>query len=311
MALPAGSQLAYSLCDWVDHVKTQQNPPTPWTIVWQPKKTKTSDYSAVLQNGSQYALVIQGTHGNLDGLQDFACEFWVNFDPISGAKVALGAQAALFGMLIQTNDNGMDLLSYLQSISTSWNASNPLLVTGHSLGGTLTAMAAAWIGFQFLNNGQPLSSLPTSIQAISFAPFAGGNQAFADFLNGSSNYVPCFNEHDAIPHAWATDTIANPIFNITNLYKLFPFPGPHPMPDKKPKAAIENKVTQMQNNGVSYMQTTGPNSYTFKYPTTHDYGSWDAEVTYQHNTAYTNTFASTNDAAVTASATSPQKTGLG
>src|SRR5258708_7934822 len=139
MALPSGSQLAYSLCDWVDHVKTQQNPPTPWAIVWQPKKTKTSDYSAVLQNGSQYALVIQGTHGNLEGLQDLGCDFWVNFDPVRGAKVALGAQAALFNMLIQTNDDGMDLVTYLQSISSSWSA-NPLLITGHSLGGTLTAM---------------------------------------------------------------------------------------------------------------------------------------------------------------------------
>jgi Lipase (class 3) len=302
--IPQGSQLAYSLCDWVDHVATQKNPPSPWTIAWQPKKI-TTDYSAVLQNGSQYALVIQGTHGNLDKLEDFACEFWVSFDPISGAKVALGAQAALFDMLIQTNNLGMDLGFYLQSISSLWDASSPLLIAGHSLGGTLSALAAAWIGFQLLNNEQPLTSLPTSIQAFSFAPFAAGNQAFAAFFNGSSNYVPCFNENDAIPHAWATDATANPIFNIANLYNLFPKPGPQPMPNGKIKTAIQNKVTQMQNNNVSYMQVTGPNSYTFAYPTTHDLGNWDAEAIYQHNKAYADTFG-TSSAAGKASATSPQ-----
>src|SRR6266850_1311585 len=114
-SLPKGSQLAWSLCDWIDHVSTQPNPPSPWTIAWQPSQIG-ADYSAVLQNGSQYALVIQGTHGSTDTLEDFACEFWVGFDPVTGAKIAMGAQAALWDMLIQTSSTksstqGLDLAS--------------------------------------------------------------------------------------------------------------------------------------------------------------------------------------------------------
>jgi len=290
-SLPSGSQLAWSLCDWIDHVSKQQNPPSPWTIAWQPSKVK-ADYAAVLQNGSQYALVIQGTHGSFDKLEDFACEFWLGFEPVVGAKVALGAQAALFDVLMQTS-SGLDLGSYLQSISGSWSDSNPLLVTGHSLGGTLAALAACWIGFQLVKNDQrQLVSLPSSIQAITFAPFAAGNKALADFLNRSSNYTPCLNENDAIPHVWATDTSLNPLFNVENLYNLFPDPGPHPMPSGSIRTAIENKVALMQKNGVSYVQTTGRHSYQFAYPCTQ--GLWDPEAGYQHNKAYAHTFGSTS-----------------
>src|SRR5437868_3649767 len=79
-----------------------------------------AEYSAVLQNTTtnQYALVIQGTHGAPDELEDFCCEFWAGFEPVSGAKVAIGAQAALFDALMQMNgkltEGGTDLASYLQ-----------------------------------------------------------------------------------------------------------------------------------------------------------------------------------------------------
>ena len=298
-SLPQGSQLAWSLCDWIDHVSSNPNPPSPWTVVWQPSSIG-ADYSAVLLNPTtnQYALVIQGTHGAPDELEDFCCEFWAGFDPVSGAKVAIGAQAALFDVLMQTNASltkgGTDLGSYLQSISGSFNATTPLLITGHSLGGTVAYLAACWIAFQFLNGQQPLTTLPASIQAITFASFAAGNQALADVLNASSNYVPCFNQNDAIPHVWATDTTINPMFNMTNFFLLFPSPGPNPMPNNSLRTALQNKVTQMQNNQVSYVQTTGQYSFSFTYPTNRN--TWDGELIRQHNDAYSETFGSSSSA---------------
>ncbi len=291
-SIPSGSQLAWSLCAWIDNVSKQPTPPAPWTIAWQPKAIG-ADYSAVLQNGSQYALVLQGTHGTPDMLEDFASEFWLGFQPVTGANVAIGAQAALFDVLMQTSSTksesaGADLGSYLQSIAGSFSSTNPLLVTGHSLGGTLAALAACWIGFQIVGNSQPILTLPASIQAVTFAAFAAGNQALATCLNNSANYTPCFNQNDAIPHVWATDATVNPTFNVGNLFNLFPNPGKSPMPSGSMKDAIQNKVALMQKNGVSYVQTTGPNSYQFTYPCTG--ALWDLEVSYQHNNAYANTF---------------------
>ncbi len=307
--VPSGSQLNWSLCAWIDNVARQPNPPSPWTITWQPSEIG-SDYAAVIFDGTQYALVIQGTHGSVDWHEDLDCQTWGDFAPVSGAMVATGVNTALTDMLAQTNSEGQDLSSYLQSISGSWTDSNFLIITGHSLGGTLTALAACWIGFQYINGQQPLSGLPTNIQAMSFAPFAAGNAVLADFLNSSSNYVPCLNQNDAIPHAWAWDTTVNPLFNTTNLLtKLFPDPGFAPMPDSKLKTTIEDKVTQMQSNKVSYVQTVGQYSYQFAFlskrekPGKHDTKYlWDQEADYQHNTAYDNTFGTSSSAATSTSA---------
>ncbi len=307
--IPSGSQLNWSLCAWIDNVAKQPNPPSPWTIAWQPSEIG-ADYSAVLFNGTMYALVIQGTHGSIDWHEDLDCETWGAFAPVSGAMVATGANTALTDMLAQTNSEGQDLSSYLQSISGSWSDSNFLIITGHSLGGTLTALAACWIGFQYINGQQPLTALPTNIQAMSFAPFAAGNAALADFLNGSPNYVPCLNQNDAIPHAWAWDTDVNPLFNTTNLLtNLFPAPGFAPMPDSQLRTTIEKKVTQMQTGKISYVQTVGQYSYQFAFlskpqnPGKHDKKYlWDQEADYQHNTAYSTAFGTRSSAATAASA---------
>jgi hypothetical protein len=301
--LPSGSQFNWSLCTWIDNIAKGASLPEDWTVAWQPKRIG-SDYAAVATDGTLYALVIQGTHGSTDWHEDLDCETWTPFAPVSSAMVATGANQALTDMLANINSTGQSLSSYLQSISGLWTASTPLIITGHSLGGTLTALAACWIAYQYVNGQQALSTLPTSIQAMSFAPFAAGNSVLADFLNGSSNYVPCLNQNDAVPHAWAWDTTVNPLFNTTNLLNnLFPAPGFAPMPDGKLKTTIENKVTEMQNNNVSYVQTVGQYSYQFNYPSKPEHPNkfdkkllWDNEVDYQHNTAYDNTFAASNAA---------------
>ena len=218
-SIPAGSQLAWSLCAWVDNVSKQPNPPAPWTIAWEPKEIR-ADYSGRPSERKPICLGHSGYPRHSRYARRLcSVEFWLGFQPVTGANVAIGARGGALRRVDadqqfrKSNTKGADLGSYLQSISGFWSATNPLLITGLAtvLAGRSPRLAACWIGFQILNNGQePLSSLPASIQAVSFAPFAAGNQALANCLNNSANYTPCLNQNDAIPHVWATDTESQP-----------------------------------------------------------------------------------------------------
>lgn len=284
------SDQAYQLCDWVD-TGASGNPPAPWSTVFlPPAPTKQSpNFAVVLQlhsvsasihsNSQQYAVVVQGTQNSGDAIEDFDIDTVVNLPTVSGAQIAQGAADGLSNVLALVANN-QSLQKFLLSID--WKKDS-LFVTGHSLGGTIASLLAPWAAVNLFGQSQPIKALPTGLQAITFAPFAAGNQAFANFLNVQKNYLANFNENDAVPHVWATSGE----YSVGNMYKLFPAPGPHPIPLDM-KLLIEKKLKGIPKN-FSYVQTNGTS---FSYDSAQPPGGlspdkqWHWELNYQHNTAY-------------------------
>ena len=267
---------AYALCLWVDG-SGAGSPPAPWKTVFYPVKTRDNpNFAVVLQNSEntqQYALVIQGTTNIWDAILDFKINDPVSFPSISGAQIANGASQGMANVLGLKDGAGQTMNQFLGSID--WSASS-LFLGGHSLGGTLASLMAPWASVSLFGQKQPLAQLPPGIQAITFAPFAAGNQQFADFLNSQSNYQANFNENDAVPHVWATAGQ----YSVPNMYALFPAPGPSPMPQDMQKQ-VQDKLNGIP-TGFSYVQTTG---ISFAFPSEAT-SSWTAELSYQHNQAY-------------------------
>jgi Lipase (class 3) len=281
---PAASA-AYALCNWAD-AGAQGTPPASWTIIWQPNDPKVPGYAVILQNAdisNNYAVVIQGTKDSQDWLWDKDCQYQAAFPYVANANISQGAQEALAGALGNTGAQGITFEIALRRISL---LTNTFLFTGHSLGAFLAAILSAWFTSQ-LTGESTITELTSQITAITFAPPAMGDSNLASFLNNQANYTAYFNTNDAIPYVWAVTGE----FSIPNMYNLFPSPGPSPMPPNI-ASQIENDVTEMQNNGVSYQQTNG---VTFTVPPlevrigTPD-TKWISELAYEHNEAYRDYF---------------------
>lgn len=301
------ARVAYGLCSYVDGGGTGL--PSGWKPTWIPTPGSTADYSECFQAQIPvvippanlvwiplplFALVIQGTHGKMDVMEDFDVVPQMSFPPIAGAAIAAGSQQGLQLLLARegTSDGKTESLQqYLESIP----AGSSLLVTGHSLGGNLASVAAPWIAANvpaFGPNQQPLQMLPPHMMAITFAAPTAGNAAFAQFLNANpASYQAHFNQNDVVSNVWAQ---SGPL-QIANIDHLFPAPGPSPAPSPVQKL-LNNKITEMNGAGVAYTQTNGT-IFAFppaeppaeKRPFEED-KKWLWELGYQHNYAYCVTF---------------------
>lgn len=282
----AAATEAYSLCNWVD-TGAKGNPPASWSVLWQPADPTVPGYAVILKGATanSYAVVIQGTKDKQDWTWDMDCQTQVAFPFVANANISQGAANALAGALSNTDDTGTTFASALKGIS---QPANSFLLTGHSLGGFLTSILAAWLSSQLTGNNT-ITALASQISPITFAPPAMADSNLASFLNSQANYTAYFNTNDAIPYVWAMS--GN--FSVPNLYNLFPAPGPSPMPQNFETQVAKN-VTAMQNNNVSYQQTNGITFTvaTVKPPIGNIIADqkWMWELTYEHNTAYYNYF---------------------
>ncbi|AQG80487.1 lipase family protein [Spirosoma montaniterrae] len=182
-----------------------------WQVAWGPGLS--SDRSNMLymaQNGSQYAVVIRGTDWSffMNWVEDFASVLGLTaFGPANDASVQIadGTSAGLDTLqtLFGTAPDGTqtNLLSFLFQIDT--NAS--VFVTGHSLGGCLASVVAAWLG-----SGQGLGNA-NSLKVYTFAAPSAGNAAFASYYNqlftdsaGNSTAFRVYNSLDVVPNGWAS-----------------------------------------------------------------------------------------------------------
>jgi hypothetical protein len=288
---------AYQLCYWLDDQQSfpPSTPPAGWNLVFKPA-FHNKNYAVVLQSISdtnQLAVVIMGTHDATQMMQDLDISKpgpFVNPSGdtiITGAEVANGAADA-FSQVLNLRHILHTLEHYLSK--TDWSKTS-VLITGHSLGGTIASLLAPWLASVILGQTPLNKPLPSSLQAVTFAAFAAGNQAFATYLNDSTQYQPNINVHDIVPYVWATTGD----YPVSTIYTTFASPGPL-MPAKL-QADLKKKVGTIP-SGFNYIQTNEPSTFKgaiLAPPTFSDCGltpeklqeaQWKWEVSLQHNYAY-------------------------
>jgi hypothetical protein len=166
---------------------------------------------------------------------------------------------------------------------TDIKSNTQLLIAGHSLGGNLAGVLAPWVvaNAPAFGGSSPVSSLPSSMQVITFAAPTAGNSAFATFLNNQKNYQPYFNYNDIVPHVWGT---VEPL-DANDIQNMYTAQGGPACPGWV-WTQVSNKLQAIANNKIAYYQTfTNATFFTGKIQSGPD-GNWMDEMSYQHNTAY-------------------------
>jgi hypothetical protein len=195
----------------------------PWALTWGP-----ADNDGVLAYVAQgadgtYALAFRGSLTDDDAEGFF--ENWFNdvggvslvpwlYPQTAGANVAAGNNAALalaIGLTDPTTDVG--LVDYLRSVALQNGGSITLSVCGHSLGGAMTTLAAAWLADQL----PKVPGVSATITPLTFAAPSIGDATFAALykqLFGNASYA-AVNSQDIVPMAWTN------VAGIINAYASF------------------------------------------------------------------------------------------
>jgi triacylglycerol lipase len=234
-AFPLDAQIAATLCV-VSYLQPKTAPETQlaamtaalaspllptagrWQIVWGPAELD-ENLVVVVQNGAQVAVVNRGTviEDFEDVLEDIEVDrqdpFTVpSFAP--GAAIARGANQGWSAIRSMVPAVGADSSRVpLEMFLTSLPASSQLIVTGHSLGGQLATVMAAWL--------QGVLPATACVQPITFAAPTAGNPAFATsydaiFASGISRY---HSDLDVVPRFWQKD-------EVESVRDLYPDGGP-------------------------------------------------------------------------------------
>lgn len=245
-----------------------------WKIVWGPA-TQGEDLVYVASNGSgQYAVVVRGTVFTRveDVIQDVRMgtqeplPFTASSFP--GAQVSKGVVESwtnIDNMVSSVSGSGSGpLLPFLQKLT----GSPSLLVTGHSLGGQMATVLAAW----FQSTLSDATVLP-----LTFAAPTAGNPAFAsafDSVFGSA--VRYYNTLDVVPRIWTEDGLES----IKSLYPGGPQCGP------LCKAAVDRALSLLQKRSLTYAQPSASTSLSGQLYSTGLLGSFESEVNDQHRALY-------------------------
>ncbi len=192
-----------------------------WKAVWLPNPPDTPVNFAFMAKDAQSGtrvIAIRGTYPDPlssaywdDARQDSPFGDMVDWPGATGAKIAGGTSEGFQNLLTLTDGNGRTLEQAVAALPVD----APLVVTGHSLGGTLTPVIALWLAETF--PGRP-------IEATSYAGLTPGNGAFAALfgagtaLDGKVRRV--YNTLDTVPYGW------DKVFATHEFYEPAPKGGP-------------------------------------------------------------------------------------
>lgn len=193
-----------------------------WEFAWGPGLT-TGNMMFVAKNKSanEYAVSIRGTDfkfifdwiEDADVLNLAAFPYVSTTDP--NIKIAQGTMDGLNDLLSMTGSDiinpdqpDTNLLQYLMQAAMNSQTDINIYVTGHSLGGCLATVIAAWLSYQAA--GWQHLSVKVNVLAYTFAAPSAGNSNFASYYNtlytteSGSNAFRIYNELDLVPNLWQT-----------------------------------------------------------------------------------------------------------
>ena len=178
-----------------------------WEMAWQPRLVN-SNYAFVVTNGRQWAVAFRGS---LMEISWHAFDNWINQDlniltqekwPYSGepgAQVSQGIHNS-FTNLLQLRDTltNSSLADFLKS---NIKTGTSLLLTGHSLGGSLATVYASYLYQQW----QPENR---NIEIVSFAaPAPGNNEFVVDFDKKFPRMIRIESQGDIVARFPCTDRV--------------------------------------------------------------------------------------------------------
>lgn len=178
-----------------------------WSLAWYAADAGNQVFIAQDKASGQYAVAIRGSVTNPHSkafwidwfgqdLSVFRTALWPYGGAPAGARVSHGSLQGLASLLALKDGNGLGLTGFFRA-----NAQRPYLtaVIGHSLGGALATMLAAYLHQEFSPDQDVLDFWP-----VTFAGPTAGGELFAGWLLSQfamtgSRY---FNANDVVPHAF-------------------------------------------------------------------------------------------------------------